>query len=182
VRSALYDSARSRHRVWVTAYSVLVGQLTHIALDAFTHSDGWVVRNVPLFRTSWFMAFGHHVALYNVLQYGLSVALGVWCLVMLDRWWSTPRPMRDEALPTLRPAGTGLVAGGCFLGVVVASVTAPNRYGWHDFHGRPFFTTGSTTLITWCWIAFAGLLVGSLLARPFVTEHRLAHQPRSTHS
>ncbi len=86
------DASRTRHRVWVVAYSALIGQLTHLLLDAFTHRDGFVVENVAFLRTPWFEVAGHHVTLYNVLQYGLSVVLGLWCVVMLERWWSDPRP------------------------------------------------------------------------------------------
>jgi hypothetical protein len=182
LRDALLDASRTRHRVWVIAYSAFIGQLTHLALDAFTHQDGWVVQNVAFFRTPWFEVGGHHITLYNALQYGLSIVLGIWCVFMLIRWWSTPRPGSDPPRAHLSRVGVALVAGGSVVGIVMASVFAPARYGLQEFHGRPYVVTGSTAIITWCWIALAGLLLGCLLARPFVRVGAPDHQPRSIHS
>jgi hypothetical protein len=182
LRDALLDASRTRHRVWVVAYSAFIGQLTHLALDAFTHRDGFVVQDVAFFRAPWFAVGGHHVALYNTLQYGLSIVLGLWCVLMLNRWWSTPRPGSDASRSHLTSAGVGLVVGCSVVGIVTASVFAPGRYGPIDFHGRTYFSSGSTAVMTWCWIAFAGLLLGCVLARPFVRAGVVDHQPRSIHS
>ena len=182
LRAALLDASRTRHRVWVVAYSVFVGQLTHLVLDAFTHRDGFVVQNVAFFRSPWFGVGSHHVTLYNALQYGLTIVLGFWCVFMLDRWWSTPRDRSGAPSTHLSPTGVGLVLGSSVVGIVTASVFAPGRYGLEQFHGRPHFSTGSTAIMTWCWIAFIGLLVGCLLARPFVRTGVPDHQPRSIHS
>jgi hypothetical protein len=182
LRDVLLDVSRTRHRVWVVAYSAFVGQLTHLALDAFTHRDGFVVQDVAFFRSPWFAVGGHHVTLYDALQYGLSIVLGIWCVVMLRRWWSTPRLETAVASGQLSPAGVGLVVAGSVVGVVTASLVAPGRYGIQDFHGHPYFSTGSTAIMSWCWIAFVGLLVGCILARPFVRAGVSAHQPRSIHS
>jgi Domain of unknown function (DUF4184) len=182
LRDALLDASRTRRRVWVVAYSALIGQLTHLALDAFTHRDGYVVQNVAFFRSPWFEIGGHNVTLYNVLQYGLSIVLGFWCVFMLERWWSEPRPGSEAPRATLLPVGVGLVVACSIVGMVAASVVAPSRYGVHQYHGQPYVGTGSTSVITWCWIAFAGLLVGCLVARPFVRTSDHDHQPRSIHS
>jgi hypothetical protein len=182
LRDSLLDASRSRHRIWVVAYSALVGQLTHIALDAFTHRDGYVVRNVGFLRAPWFRLLGHDLGMYTVLQYGGTLVLGVWCAFMLNRWWSVPRPEPSGAHTTLATAGRWLLGASTLAGVVVASVVAPHRFGLHDFRGQPYLYGKSVAAMTWCWIVFAGLLLGCLLARPFVGVGAADHQPRSIHS
>jgi hypothetical protein len=62
--------------------SLLLGAITHLAWDAFTHEHGMVVRNVPDLRTP-LEEFGTHRPLYNVLQHGSSL-LG---LALLTFWY-----------------------------------------------------------------------------------------------
>lgn len=62
--------------------SIVVGSITHLAWDAFTHDRGLVVRNVPNLRTP-LEEFGTHRPIYNVLQHGSSL-LG---LALLALWY-----------------------------------------------------------------------------------------------
>lgn len=62
--------------------SLLLGAVSHLAWDAFTHDRGLVVRNVPDMRVP-LEEFGTHRPLYNVLQHGSSI-LG---LVILAFWY-----------------------------------------------------------------------------------------------
>lgn len=62
--------------------SLLLGAITHLAWDAFTHEHGLVVRNVPDMRTP-LEEFGTQRPLYNVLQHGSSL-LG---LALLTFWY-----------------------------------------------------------------------------------------------
>jgi hypothetical protein len=62
--------------------SLLIGAITHLAWDAFTHEHGLVVRNVPDLRTP-LEEFGTERPLYNVLQHGSSL-LG---LALLAFWY-----------------------------------------------------------------------------------------------
>jgi hypothetical protein len=62
----------------VLAVSVLTGSLSHVALDSFTHSHGWVVENVELLRAGLL-----DIAVYNWLQFGLSALGAAVSLVVL---------------------------------------------------------------------------------------------------
>ncbi|HLK54143.1 MAG TPA: DUF4184 family protein [Candidatus Angelobacter sp.] len=62
--------------------SLLLGAITHLAWDAFTHEHGLVVRNIPDMRTP-LEEFGTQRPLYNVLQHGSSL-LG---LALLAFWY-----------------------------------------------------------------------------------------------
>ena len=71
--------------------SLLVGAISHLAWDAFTHDRGLVVRNVPDFRMP-LEEFGTHRPLYNVLQHG-STLLGLALLVFWYwRWFKRTPP------------------------------------------------------------------------------------------
>lgn len=62
--------------------SLLLGSLSHLAWDAFTHERGLVVRNVPDLRAP-LEEFATHRPLYNLLQHGSSL-LG---LALLALWY-----------------------------------------------------------------------------------------------
>jgi hypothetical protein len=68
-------------RPWlVLAVSVLVGSLSHVALDSFTHSSGWVVENAAPLR-----AVVLRITVFDWLQFGLSFVGSVASLAMLRR-------------------------------------------------------------------------------------------------
>ncbi|MFG2935406.1 DUF4184 family protein [Streptomyces sp. NPDC048282] len=133
--------------------SAVLGGLTHVVWDAFTHHDRWGTRLVP--------AIGRNLAgvpLYTLLQYGSSAAgaavlavflvravrrapaaepLGVPALSVRDRWW----------------AGAGI--GGCALALAVRRATR-----WWEYWGavaKPW-----ELLPTVLFGAGAGLLLGVL--------------------
>ena len=69
----------ARVALW-TFYSLMLGLLTHLAWDSFTHSYGWVVERVPLLASEPFAG----IAVYRLLQHGStlagSVVLVLWYL------------------------------------------------------------------------------------------------------
>jgi hypothetical protein len=76
--------------------SLLLGSMSHLAWDAFTHEHGLVVRNVPDFRAP-LEEFGTHRPLYNLLQHGSSVLglglLAFWYWRWLKRTPAQPVPL-----------------------------------------------------------------------------------------
>jgi hypothetical protein len=71
-------------KLWRVAGSALIGGLTHIALDGFTHpvSDhGWAVALLPPLQWCVPFPFGA-VPVYDILQNVLSLALGIVALRM----------------------------------------------------------------------------------------------------
>jgi hypothetical protein len=102
--------------------SLLLGAISHLAWDAFTHDRGLVVRNVPDMRVP-LEEFGTHRPLYNVLQHG-STLLGLAILVFWYwRWFkrTPPRPVPPYLQMNARTkgwvVGSTLVLASCFAAV-----------------------------------------------------------------
>lgn len=57
-------------RLWLTAIAILLGALSHLIWDAFTHENA---RSVRMFPRLYQQTAGHYVQLYYWLQYGSSV-------------------------------------------------------------------------------------------------------------
>lgn len=71
--------------------SLLLGAISHLAWDAFTHDRGLVVRNVPDMRVP-LEEFGTHRPLYNVLQHGSSILGLAILLFWYWRWFKRTPP------------------------------------------------------------------------------------------
>jgi len=56
-------------------YSILVGNVSHLFLDSFTHLNGIFVTNIDLLNTEFWQ-----IPLYHILQYGFSIlgAIAIW--------------------------------------------------------------------------------------------------------
>lgn len=84
---------RSARDVLVISTSGLIGGLTHILLDGFTHpvsGGGWAVALLP-FLSRPVPYFGGPVPFYDALQLWLSVALGAYALGL---WWRIAQDRR----------------------------------------------------------------------------------------
>jgi hypothetical protein len=79
--------------------SLLLGTLTHLVWDAFTHESGAVIRNMPDLRDAEpLLEFGSHRPLYNVLQHGSSL-VGMGILVVAYWIWfkkTAPQPVNAD--------------------------------------------------------------------------------------
>jgi len=165
-------------RFLVILFSLLVGSLSHIAWDAFTHHRGFVVRNLPDMRTPPLEEFGSHRPLYNLLQLGSSV-LGPSLLVFWYwRWFrrEPPQPVPDwlqlsEAMRKWIVAATFILA---------AAASLPYAYSYASSYSaslyvpwRPLFVGTSLVMfmslvlieaicfaIAWWWKARQRLAVG----------------------
>jgi Domain of unknown function (DUF4184) len=72
--------------------SLLVGTITHLVWDAFTHDRGFMVRNLPDLRAHALEEFGSHRPLFNLLQHGSSL-LGMALLAFWYwRWFKRTPP------------------------------------------------------------------------------------------
>ncbi|WP_240460860.1 DUF4184 family protein [Fictibacillus barbaricus] len=60
-------------RVLVFCYSALIGMVTHVVWDSFTHVDGYMVMNYSIF-TNTYHVYEFKVPLYKLLQHGSTVA------------------------------------------------------------------------------------------------------------
>lgn len=97
--------------------SLLVGALTHVGWDAFTHAETLPVSFLPSLRTHLFTVSDFEVAVWKVLQHASTVVgltlLGRWTWVALRDRSATPQP----AVPVLSPITKGAV-----LALVVVAV------------------------------------------------------------
>ena len=77
---------------WILA-SLLLGILSHVLLDSFTHPDGLMVQALPALQAQVISVAGWGVRRYQLLQYALSVAGAAW---LARRYWqwcrATPTP------------------------------------------------------------------------------------------
>ncbi|WP_225809177.1 DUF4184 family protein [Streptomyces spinosus] len=135
--------------------SAVLGALTHVVWDAFTHHDRWGTRLVP--------AIGRErpagVPLFTWLQYGSSAAAAVVIAVFLVRGLRRAPDGVPVGVPVLsvRDRCRALVViGGCALAGAVQRTA-----GWWERRGT---AAGPWELVpTLCFGAGAGLVVGLLL-------------------
>ncbi|TDO60944.1 uncharacterized protein DUF4184 [Kribbella sp. VKM Ac-2571] len=100
--------------LWTVA-SAVVGAVTHVVWDSFTHGDGYFVRQFPgIFRAQVTGAWDVNRILQYVSTLGGCLVLAVW----LYRWYrrTAPQPV-DERMPTwlrylVYVAAIGLAVGG----------------------------------------------------------------------
>jgi hypothetical protein len=89
-----------RPAVWLgAAAGVLLGAITHLILDAFTHEDARGVRLFSLLDDYGPEIAGHPLRIYSWLQYGCSV-LGLGALALALALWL--RHARAWAMPAAR--------------------------------------------------------------------------------
>jgi hypothetical protein len=169
--------AQERPRWWITFLSALAGVVTHLVLDAFTHSDGSAVEISGPLQISLFTVGSRTVHVYTLLQYGGSVVLGIYAFWTLRRMGSERRFVPadvdpDGAAPELPRAVLAafwtFVLASCALAVAYAQA----RSGFHYALNRPFYGNKSVVIISFCWVAFVGLTFACLAAEPFVRPAR----------
>ncbi len=81
--------ARRRPALSVTVVGALVGAVSHIALDSFTHSSGWATQHWSVLRTVVFVHNDIGYRLASVLQYVCSILGASFTLAWL--WWAGRR-------------------------------------------------------------------------------------------
>jgi hypothetical protein len=85
--SHLMDETRLKNIRWLAvAASLLLGAVTHLVWDAFTHDGAPGVQAIPILRADLFAVGTYHIYAYRVLQY-FSSAIGLMILfVWAVRW------------------------------------------------------------------------------------------------
>ena len=135
--------------------SLLLGALSHLAWDAFTHDSGLVVRNLPDMRVP-LEEFGTHRPLYNVLQHGSSL-LGLTLLVFWYwRWFKRTPP--GPVPPSLRMNAQtkGWVAGSIFVLAACLAAVYAFFYSYHLASFRLFIGAFVVTCISLIYVAALG--------------------------
>lgn len=151
----LWYLSRSRSAWWVTAGSAVVGVLTHLALDAFTHG----------YPGAW-------LAQITLTLVGIAVTLRYLRRIGQRRLWR--RPAIEP--PTLVPSQRMSVLVGIVAGVIGGVIYAVHRSGTHRVVGIEITATTSVVLMSFTWVALAGLTAGCLAARLLSRTFHLAER------
>jgi hypothetical protein len=84
--------------------SLVIGVLTHLVWDAFTHLHSFGVRAIPPLAIYLFSVQDYHVYVYKLLQHGSTVVgaglLAGWC-----RNWLLAAPVQTKPWPVTLSAG-----------------------------------------------------------------------------
>lgn len=160
VRMPHSDSSFTFRALALASLGVIVGALTHIAWDAFTHAGTPVTRIFPLLYEEVFSFRGRSVPLYFVLQVLSSVA-GLIALA----WWALrlrhDKP-KTRAVPASRISLSDRARVGILLAMIAISTTAAlatyAALADEPFEARFFHAliSGMTSgLLAWCVAAAA---------------------------
>jgi hypothetical protein len=138
--------------------SILLGSISHLAWDAFTHDRGLVVRNVPDLRVP-LEEFGTHRPLYNVLQHGSSL-LGLAVLALWYwRWFKRTSPQPVPPFLQMTAPAKGWILGSIL--TAAAGVSLP--YAYFDSYRLAslgiFVGTFAVTFISVIFLAILGFSV-----------------------
>src|SRR5262249_8729009 len=79
---------------WVVPASLLLGAVTHLVWDAFTHEEGPAVRALGFLRAHLFSVGTYRVFVYKILQHG-STLMGV----LILGWWIVEWSRRTAVAP-----------------------------------------------------------------------------------
>ncbi|MEV6203526.1 DUF4184 family protein [Streptomyces sp. NPDC051771] len=137
------------------AVSAVLGAVTHVVWDAFTHLDRWGTRAVPFLAE---VVAGLPVYLYA--QYGgsaLALVLLGWFTVRALR--SVPAGAEPPAVPGRRERRAALL----LIGACVLAGTAHRVLRWAAYWGWDRIETPLDIIPTACFGAGAGLVAGLLL-------------------
>jgi hypothetical protein len=99
-------------RAWIyAAGAILLGAITHLIWDAFTHENARGVQMFPVLDRYGPELDGHPEQYYHWLQYGSSIVGLLLVLIALALWWRhTPRPA-ERPRRALGPGARGFWGG-----------------------------------------------------------------------
>lgn len=162
--TALYHRVAEKRAIpasVLVAVGVVVGAITHVVVDEFTHKRGWGPHHIALLQAIVFQAPHETIRLYKALQYGLSLAGTLVLLYLLrdkiDAWL----PKRIDRLRLLYATAVMVLIG---IGVPGKWYRGPGwafvAGEWWDFFGAmvifflarfalPSLPRERTALIVW---------------------------------
>ena len=98
------EAGRLPHVSWaLVVLSLLLGSVTHLLWDAFTHENGLAVQSFPILRTRIFSAAGSSVVTYKLLQHA-STVLGLLVVACWTERWLRRQPVGHEPRLVLDPS------------------------------------------------------------------------------
>lgn len=131
-------ATRLRPTISAVLVSLLVGVVTHIAWDAFTHAGAPIVRVSRTLRLHLWTLSGYPISVYTILQH-LSTALGLALLALWIRAWSRTPPPATTGAPGPRwrsLAWAAIAAATLALWLASGTITPPRE---PTLRGAQFF-------------------------------------------
>jgi hypothetical protein len=110
----------------IVVVSICIGVATHLLLDSFTHSQGWLVLHFQFLQAPVMPLSGRYVKVCHVIWYALSFA-GIAWLVVAFRKWQT----RQSIGPTPGEARTYWLEA-----VLIATLVLPVEVAHHLIHSK----------------------------------------------
>ena len=86
-------------KVFVFGYSALLGMLTHVIWDSFTHLNGFMVTNLRVL-TQTYTVFGYQIPIYKFLQHG-STLFGI--MLIFGYLYYRASLMEHKKTPVISP-------------------------------------------------------------------------------
>lgn len=149
-------------RLWSLAViGVVLGAITHVGIDEFTHPGRWGARHIPWLAETHAGVLGTSWVQYTAGISGL-VGIALWCGVVVLRSPAQYRPVRHRAA---RRTVQGLVLAGGVVAATDATIVAAD-----SLHRAAFVAATRGVLIV-----LAGLVVGSAI---WVAADRWARSAR----
>ena len=109
-------------RVALNLVSLAAGIVTHIAWDAFTHTDGWIVNIWPTLRVPLFYVGRTGIPPFKIAQHMSAVLGGLLLLGWSWKWYRRATPSADRLPPTMPRAASLAVLGTCAIIAVSAGI------------------------------------------------------------
>jgi Domain of unknown function (DUF4184) len=104
--------------LWKVSISILIGAMTHVTWDSFTHATGYLVTKLPILRGPAFVVGTRTVPVFELLQHA-STALGVAVVLLVYVRWL--RSVERETVAASHPGNRWRY---CVLGVLAATSMA----------------------------------------------------------
>ena len=152
---------------WLKAAAgALIGSFSHLALDSFTHGDGWSVQRLALLRLPLFEIGGRTVYVWKALQHGGTLVAGALTLLMLYfigrrrllvEWEPASGPPERTSAATARRLWLPIPLCALLAGIL-GVLTAGAPYHWLELD------TWIAILFPAATGSFVGLCIGSVLS------------------
>lgn len=110
-------SLRRPHQLVLVLVSVLIGAITHLLWDSFTHASYWPGHHFPFLREVFTLPVIGEVHLYKLLQYA-STIFGLAVVYFWLRHWARTAPVQQD------PAGSSVSASHVRIARILIPATA----------------------------------------------------------
>lgn len=117
-------------RTLLIALSLVVGTLTHLLWDSFTHSGGWVVQEVPFLQTVVLPQVFRGRSVFSVLQHGSTVLGMAAILIAYWLWLKKASPQNLPAEMRLTPT----IRRSWLAAMTLITLALSLLYGWQKFN------------------------------------------------